>query len=118
MKKIFLLLAVLINHAFVFSQNQVIDSLISIQAYKKSVKIKYLDGISRSATIIGGIYSNTGNYSKALEYYLKKLKAEETRGNSEILTVAIMQIAMAYQLEGNFEYIITIINTLFKILKM
>lgn len=77
--------------------------LLSVQAYKKSVKINYLDGISRSATIVGGIYLNTGNYSKALEYYLKKLKAEEKRGNSEILTVAIMQIAMVYQLEGEYK---------------
>lgn len=77
--------------------------LLSMQAYKKSSKINYIDGMSRSATIIGGIYNDAGNYSKALEYYLKKLKAEEKRNNPEILTVAIMQIATVYQLEGEYK---------------
>ncbi len=77
--------------------------LISLQAYKKSKKINYIDGISRSATIISNIYRNAGNYSKALEYSIAKLKAEETRSNTEILTIAIMQLANTYQLDDDYK---------------
>lgn len=76
---------------------------LSMQAYNKSSKIDYLDGMSRAASIIGSIYLEVGNYPKALEFFLKKLKAEEKRNNAEILTVAIMQISTVYQSDGNYK---------------
>jgi hypothetical protein len=77
--------------------------LYSLRAYKKSLHINYLDGISRSATIIGNVYLNAGNYAKALEYYIEKLKTEEKRNKPEIQTTAIMQIATTYQLESEYD---------------
>lgn len=76
--------------------------LYALRSYNKSIRINYLDGISRSATIIGNVYLNAGNYAKALEYFIEKLKAEEKRNNPEIQTIAIIQIATTYQFEGEY----------------
>lgn len=75
--------------------------LISQQAYKISKKINNLDGISRSANIMGNIYLDAGNYSKALEYYIEKLKIEEKRNIPEMLAIAIMNISGVYHKEGD-----------------
>lgn len=71
------------------------------QAYKISKKEQYLSGISRSVNIIGNVYLSAGNYSKALEYYLIKLKIEEQGNKPEALAIANMAIANVHHLEGN-----------------
>lgn len=76
--------------------------LLSYQAYRISIKNKYLSGISRSATLIGNVYLETGNYPKALEYYIEKLKIEENRKNSESMAVVNMNISNVYHKEGNY----------------
>jgi tetratricopeptide (TPR) repeat protein len=74
----------------------------SEKAYKISQKIKYTDGLSRSATLIGTVYLEAGNYAKAFEYYIQTLKIEEKNNDPENLAVAIMSIANIYHKEGNY----------------
>lgn len=76
--------------------------LLSYQAYRISIKNKYLSGISRSATLIGNVYLETGNYPKALEYFIHKLKIEEQRHKPESMAIVNMNIANVYQKEGDY----------------
>ncbi|MBP8192460.1 MAG: tetratricopeptide repeat protein [Chitinophagales bacterium] len=73
------------------------------RAYKISNRANYFKGVSGSASVIGNVYSDAGNYAKALEYYIIKLKVDEKRKEPEALAVANMTIANVYHLEGNNE---------------
>lgn len=73
------------------------------RAYKISNRANYFKGISGAAAVIGNVYSDAGNYAKALEYYIIKLKVDEKRKEPEALAVANMTIANVYHLEGNNE---------------
>lgn len=75
----------------------------STQAYKQAKKIRYADGLSRSANLIGTVYLRAGNFAKAQEYYLEKLKIEEQRNEPEMLAIALMNIAGAHQKAGNYD---------------
>ncbi|MFN8237958.1 MAG: tetratricopeptide repeat protein [Chitinophagales bacterium] len=73
------------------------------QAYKISTKIKYADGIARAANGIGNVYRLIGNYPKALEYFIQKLKIEEQRNNPNKLAIVLMNIAGVYHMEQEEE---------------
>lgn len=73
------------------------------QAYKMSAKLKYADGISRAANGIGNVYMLIGNYPKALEYFIQKLKIEEMRNNPDKLAVVLMNIAGVYHMQQEEE---------------
>ncbi|HRH57872.1 MAG TPA: tetratricopeptide repeat protein [Chitinophagales bacterium] len=73
------------------------------QAYKISKKHNYLSGISKSAALIGNIYLDAGNYPKALEYCIQKLKTEEERKNPESMAIAYMNIANVYHIQGDYK---------------
>ena len=77
--------------------------LLSNEAFKLAKKSKDNDGLSRAANLIGTVYLRAGNYSKALEFYILKLKIEEKRNNPEMLAIALMNIAGVHQKQGNFD---------------
>ena len=77
--------------------------LYSQKAFKISTQENFLIGISRSANIIGNVYSDAGNYPKALEYYIIKLKIDEKRNNPDALAVANMTIANVHHREKKYD---------------
>jgi tetratricopeptide (TPR) repeat protein len=65
-------------------------------------KIKYTEGESRSLGIIANSFLKIGNYPKALEFYLDKLKIEEKRDNPRNLASVIMNIGIVYVYQEEF----------------
>lgn len=59
-------------------------------------KIKYIEGESRALGITANTFLKIGNYPKALEFYLRKLKIEEKRDNPFNLSSVIMNIGIVY----------------------
>lgn len=51
--------------------------LISQQAVYLAKSIKYTEGLSRSLGVLANGFINIGNYPRALDYHLQKLKIEE-----------------------------------------
>ena len=70
--------------------------LLSQQALNLAQKIKFTDGESRALGIIANTFLKIGNYSRALEFYLQKLKIEEKRDNSRSLASVVMNIGIVY----------------------
>lgn len=75
--------------------------LLGQEGYKLATKLKYTEGASNSLTVIANAYNRTGNYPKALTYYIKVLKIEEARNMPEKLATIIMNIATVYHLQGD-----------------
>jgi hypothetical protein len=75
----------------------------SQQAFKISKRENFLLGISRSSNIIGNVYSDAGNYPKALEYYIMKLKIDEKSNNPDALAIANMTIANVHHREKKYD---------------
>ena len=76
--------------------------ILAEQAYNLSKKIKYIEGESRSVNQIANAYNRVGNYPKALEYYIRKLKIEEKRNHPENLAIAYMNIGSVYLFQEEF----------------
>lgn len=74
------------------------DSSIRIaqRALQLAERIKYTEGISRSLGKIANGYLSLGNYPKALEFYLKKLKIEESAKKPYNLASVTMNIGIVY----------------------
>ena len=74
------------------------DSAIRIaqQAVFLSQHIKYAEGESRSLGQMANGFLSLGNYPRALEYYLKKLKLEEKNNNAYNLASVTMNIGIVY----------------------
>lgn len=65
-------------------------------------RIKYKEGESRSLGITAVIFRKIGNYPKALEFNLKKLKIEETRQNHYNLASVLMNIGIVYVFQEEY----------------
>ncbi len=65
-------------------------------------RIKYIDGESRALGIIANSFLKIGNYPRALEFYLQKLKIEETRDNPRNLAGVTMNIGIVYVYQEEF----------------
>ena len=59
-------------------------------------KIKFTEGESRALGIIANTFLKIGNYPRALDFYLQKLKIEEKRDNPGNLASVIMNIGIVY----------------------
>lgn len=59
-------------------------------------KIKFIEGESRALGITANTFLKIGNYPRALEFYLQKLKIEEKRDNPFNLGSVIMNIGLVY----------------------
>lgn len=65
--------------------------------------IKDTEGQSRSLGVIANTFLNLGNYPRALEYNLEKLKIEEGRGLPRNLASVLMSIAIVYSMNEEYE---------------
>ncbi len=66
-------------------------------------KIKYTEGESRSLGITAEIFRKIGNYPKALDFNLRKLKLEETRQNQYNLASVLMNIGIVYVFQEEYK---------------
>lgn len=77
------------------------------QALYLSQKIKFVDGESKALGFMGNAFLQIGNYPKALEYYLLKLKLEEKRKNAQNLANVILNIGVVYLYQEQFDKSLT-----------
>lgn len=77
--------------------------ILSQQALFLARQIKYLEGESRSLGIIANAFIKIGNYPKALEYYLQKLKIEEKRNNPRNLASVTINIGIVYVYQEEYK---------------
>ena len=69
---------------------------LSQEALYLAQKIKFADGESRALGIIANTFLKIGNYPRALDFYLRKLKIEEQRNNPGSLASVTMKIGRAH----------------------
>ena len=77
--------------------------LIAQKGLLLSKEIKYVEGESRSLGQMANGFLRLGNNAKALEYYIKKLKLEETRNSPYNLSSATMNIGIVYVYEEEYD---------------
>lgn len=70
--------------------------IVSQEALYLAKKIKYLEGESRSLGIMSNSFLRIGNYARALELNIQKLKLEEKRNNPRSLASVVMNIGIVY----------------------
>ena len=69
----------------------------------KAVKTSLLKSLSAALNNIGFIYEHQGKINKALEYYLKSLKADEEIGNKEGIAMSLNNIALIYYYQNDID---------------
>jgi tetratricopeptide (TPR) repeat protein len=77
--------------------------LVSQQAVYLARSIKYTEGLSRSLGVLANGFINIGNYPRALEYHLQKLKIEEKRNNPRNMGSVLINIGIVYVLEQEYQ---------------
>jgi tetratricopeptide (TPR) repeat protein len=76
--------------------------LLSQEALFLAQKIKFAEGESRALGVLANSFLKIGNYPKALESYLKKLKIEEKGNNPYNLASVIMNIGIVYTFQEEY----------------
>ncbi|HEX4875195.1 MAG TPA: hypothetical protein VFV31_00890 [Chitinophagaceae bacterium] len=76
---------------------------LSQQAVYLANKIGYTEGESRSLGILANTFSKIGNYTRALELYLKKLQLEEKRNNPRNMASVLMNIGTVYIFQEEYD---------------
>ncbi len=76
--------------------------LLSQEALYLAQKIKFTDGESRSLGVLANSFLKIGNYPRALESYLRKLKIEEKGNNFFNLASVIMNIGIVYTFQEEY----------------
>lgn len=61
-----------------------------------SEKINYVNGESKALGALANTFNQTGNYPRALEFYLRKLKLEEKRNSPQDMASAILNIGSVH----------------------
>ena len=77
--------------------------LVSQQAVYMARSSKYTEGLSRSLGVLANGFINIGNYPRALEYHLQKLKIEEKRNNPRNMGSVLINIGIVYVLEQEYQ---------------
>lgn len=75
---------------------------LSFQALSLARKIKYAEGESRAIGILANTFMKIGNYPKALELNIEKLKIEEKRDKPHNLASVLMNIGIVYVLQEEY----------------
>ena len=75
---------------------------LSQKALYLAQKIKFLNGEARALGIMANTFLKIGNYPRALDFYLQKLKLEENRNNPVNLASVIMNIGIVYVYEEEY----------------
>jgi tetratricopeptide (TPR) repeat protein len=66
-------------------------------------KINYIAGQSRALAVLANTFLNLGNYPKALEYNLQRLKIEEKRNIPANLASVLINTGIVYVMEEDYE---------------
>ncbi len=72
------------------------------EALNLAKKIKFTEGESRSLGIIANTFLKIGNYPRALEFNLQKLKVEEKRNTPRNLASVLMNIGAVYVFQDEY----------------
>ncbi|MDB5191145.1 MAG: tetratricopeptide repeat protein [Segetibacter sp.] len=72
------------------------------QALSLSRKINYPEGESKSLNQLANAFNRVGNFSKALDYYIQKLRIDEKRKDQRDLASSYINIATAYSQQGEY----------------
>lgn len=96
------------NMAYVtYSYNPDTALILSQEALYLAQKIKFIEGESRALGIIANTFLKIGNYTRALEFYLQKLKIEEKRTNAHSLASVTMSIGIVYVYQEEYRKALT-----------
>lgn len=71
-------------------------------ALSLATNIKYIEGQSKSLGAMANTFRKMGNYTKALELNLHKLKLEEQGNNPRNLAMALMNIGIIYRYQEEY----------------
>jgi len=71
---------------------------LSMQAKGLAERIGYKNGLCRALNCIGAIYTDLGDYPKALEAHLQQLELAKQMGSSSSLAVAYLNTSRVYSL--------------------
>jgi tetratricopeptide (TPR) repeat protein len=77
--------------------------LLAEEALQLARRIKFIEGESKSVALLAAAQYYLGNYPKALENYLLKLKIEEKRKIPKDYSVALNNIGLMYVLLGEYD---------------
>ena len=72
------------------------------KALNLSTAINYTEGQSKSLGALANTFRKMGNYTKALELNLRKLKLEEKGNNPRNLAMALMNIGIVYRYQEEY----------------
>ena len=75
--------------------------LLAQQSLSLSNKIGFAKGEAQSMNVIGILFTNTGNYLKALQLHLKALKIAETTQDKRAIASILVGISNAYSFMGD-----------------
>jgi len=75
--------------------------LLAEDAYRLSIKKKFLKGQSKALGCLASAFYRLNNYPKALQYYLEQLKIEEKRGYAENIARVNFNMALVYNSEND-----------------
>ncbi|WP_210490154.1 tetratricopeptide repeat protein [Rufibacter aurantiacus] len=85
--------------------------LLSIEALALSKRIDFSEGVIESLGLIGVSYTVAGNYPKALDYHLKRLKLVEKSRDTFAIASSYNLLGALYREQGNYQ---EAINYLYK----
>jgi tetratricopeptide (TPR) repeat protein len=81
--------------------------LITQEALSLSKKIKYDNGLSRALGTMAIIFTKIGNYPRALEYSLQRLKLVEKFNDQEKFAAVLMNIGIVYVYQEDYRTALT-----------
>jgi len=76
--------------------------ILAQQALYLSNEIKYVEGQSRSLGALANAFVKLGNYPRAMELYIQKLKLEEKRNTARNLVSVLMNLGVVHVLQDEY----------------
>jgi tetratricopeptide (TPR) repeat protein len=76
--------------------------LLGQEAYLLASSVDYVEGQSRSLGILANTFTLIGNYARALEFNIRKLKLEEQRDKPANLGSVLMNIGIVYVMQEEY----------------
>jgi len=76
--------------------------ILSQQALYLSQEIKYIEGQSKSLGALANAFVKMGNYPRAMELYIQKLKLEEKRNSPRNLTSVLMNLGVVHAFQEEY----------------
>ncbi|MFI5161271.1 MAG: ATP-binding protein [Sphingobacteriales bacterium] len=92
-----------------FYNNSKPDSALAIanEMLRISKAVQYKKGEAISLNCLGNVYSTTGNYSKALAYYLSALKLGEQMNDRQRIAGTLGNMGLVYAYENDYRKAVT-----------